>query len=213
MAFDGVEYRDVPGLVLPYAHHPLAPFTGHALSTALKAAYVAARQNSRMVFQTVYPLNRRRPALVSSPYSAFAHTTWVRVGEGWRRLEENITHVCASVSWQMAVDQPATAHHRIVVVKSGGGSTDTGSDVTRLSRTAAEISHEITASGGSVSQVERVAPFALGTYSTEVSVALTNVALPTAVEVYVEGYALHDSDNSVAPYTPWLVSAWWECRG
>lgn len=212
MPFDGVEYQRAPGLVLPYAHHPLAPLTGDALSSSLRSAYFAGRHNGRLVFQTVYPLNRRQPALTSALQTGFAQPTWVRVGEGWRRLEENVTHVCAHVAWHMAVRSPATAHHRIVVVKSGGGSTDTGADVTRVSRTADEIQEDISASI-TVQRAGRVTPFALGTYSTEVSVALANVALPTAVEVYVEGYAISDVDASAAPYQPWLVSAWWECRG
>ena len=215
MAFDGRDY-DAPTLVAPYRYHADAPATAFAVSEVLQNAYVAARRNERIVFQTCYSFDHRDPSTgPTAPYQANpTSSTPIRVGEGFRRIPLEATHVASEIQWISMGSVNTKATHRISVRTPALGTPATvGSDVD----TELEINEATRRAGGFGGHSQTISNFLTSMragspfrFSSFVEVELAPNQAGALCEIYVEAWLKYYANS--AGYRPLSVVAFWEIR-
>lgn len=208
MVFDGRTHLH-PTLLRPLRYHPEATATAVVLSGVLRNAYVAGRHSHRIVFATVYPYDFRDPAVTTAIPAAFRQSGYVRIGEGYRFIPAEVTHLVCEAVVGLAVPREATLDLRVVV---NGGASATGAPTTRTSPQTSALR----VGGHARSQTwGRFSPFgdAANTMAIRAEVAVPAGARAAIAECYAELRARTTDDLQPATVAPHAVSCWWEVRG
>lgn len=209
MPFDGRTYGSLP-LISPISHHPLSNATGEALGDCMRASYMHARSNARLIAHRTF---QTRPITESFGPNAISDTTWHTVSSISSRLPEGANIVGARLAWTSLSTTAINMRCRVQVTI--GGDTDIGDESLIVGAAGPSFV------AGQMLDIPILSPYSLddpsspATGESTASVELSTVVpsgMAEAATILVQAYAVDDNGNA-ATFAPRLVTVWWRMNG
>jgi len=205
--FDGRNWAQ-PRPVYPRHYHPETVVTDETPASVLTNAFVAARNNERRIFESVYPYSLKNPAATAATPDHFISAAPIVVGEGYRQIPLLATHAVADITYSIGGESGYhTAVHRIGYVSSGD--SDTSADVVTT-----VTDRDVSDPGMLRAWRSQFDPYASDPDRQHIRISIALKAGTTGLvnRVFVDAHAFRVAGalSLPQPYRPISVTCWWE---